>query len=534
MSTGFAFFAERDPAAAAIIDPNGRVWSRGEVRALANRTARAFRSSGLCPGDAVAVSAPNCAEHVAVVLAGIDAGLHVVPINWHLAPSEIAFLLQDSGAKVIVAHEALGPNRLETLRDRRAQAEVLVAIGEADRFEPLAAFTAAEQVDPLPPGPLGRTMCYTSATTGRPKGVLLPLENALSVRERFIRLNMSLGVELEAGNAHLCSSMLYHSACLEGALLAMHMGHRLVLLERWEPEIALRAIDQHRVTGTYMVPTMFVRLLKLPEHVRSRYDVSSLKFVIHGGASCPPEAKRRMIEWWGPVLWESYGASEGQGTIVSSEEWLRHPGTVGRPMPGSDIKILNEQGEELPAGETGLIYMTRYTGDRFEYKGDPDKTRASYRGEHFTVGDVGYMNQQGYLFICDRRVDMIISGGVNIYPSQIELALIQHESVADCAVVGEPHELFGALPTAFVQVAPGVQESSALSLELLRYLCSRLGAAKAPKRIKYVAAIPRDRSGKLYRRALRGERPSTDGNTQKAGLAADDRLWAGVDHPDTR
>jgi long-chain acyl-CoA synthetase len=507
LNTGFAYFARRDPAVTAVVDPGGREWSRGEVLGLVNRTARAFRSAGLNPGDALAVAAPNCAEHLVVLLAGIEAGLYLVPINWHLAPNEVAFLLKDSGAKAIVTHASLGEPRLRMLLENRAQATVLVAIGGADSFLSFASFVSAESSEPFPPGPLGRTMPYTSATTGTPKGVVLPLQDALAARDKFIRWNMSLGIDLDAGNTHLCASMLYQSACLEGVINALHMGHRVVLLERWDPETTLRLIELYRVTFTYVVPTMFVRLLKLPDAVRARYDVSSLKCVVHGGAACPLDTKRRIIEWWGPIVWEAYGSAEGAGTIASPEDCHRYPGTVGKPVQGSRIKIIDEQGEELPPGEVGMIYLTRYTGDRFEYKGDAAKTAASYRGDFFTVGDVGYVNEQGYLFICDRRADIIISGGYNIYPAEIELVLVEHPSVADCAVLGERHQLFGEVPIALVQLQPGVRDSPTLTLNLLRYLGGKLAAAKVPKGIRYVANIPRDPSGKLHKRVLYDKYP---------------------------
>ncbi len=502
VNTGFSYFAERDPDAIAIVDPSGRMWTRRETSALVNRTARAFRAAGLSPGDAIAIVAPNCAEHVVVLLAGIEAGLYLVPINWHLSPSEVAFLLKDSGVKAIVTHDSLGAARLNTLLENRAEAHVRVVIGSADGFTSFASFVSSESEEPLPPGPLGRTMPYTSATTGRPKGVVFPLEHALDVRRKFIGYKMSIGVGLDGGNADLCCSMLYHSACLEGTLIALHMGHRVVLLERWEPEEALRLIERHRVTVSYFVPAMFVRLLKLPEDVRARYDVSSLKCVVHGGAPCPVEIKKRMIEWWGPILWEAYGSTEGSGTIVSSADWLSYPGTVGKPIAGSRIRILSEEGEELPHGEIGLIYLTRYSGDRFEYRGDPQRTSASYRGEFFTVGDMGYVNERGYLFICDRRADLILSGGSNIYPAEIEIVLVEHPSVTDCAVIGEPHELFGEVPIALVQLQPGVRANAALTLDILQYLGTRIAAAKTPRSIRYVAEIPRDPSGKLRKREL--------------------------------
>jgi long-chain acyl-CoA synthetase len=273
-------------------------------------------------------------------------------------------------------------------------------------------------------------------------------------------------------------------------------------MSAWDELAALELIERHRVTTTFMTPTMFVRLLKLPSEERARHSTKSLRFVVHGGAPCPPDVKRRMLEWWGPIIWEAYGASEAQGTIVNSEEWLRRPGTVGRPIPGSRVAILDEEGRALPAGEIGLIYLSPYTGERFEYYGDEAKTRACWRDDLVCVGDLGYVDGDGYLFVCGRKAELIISSGVNIYPAEIEQALIEHPSVADCVVVGAPHELLGEVPHAVVQPAPGAEPGAALTSELLRFLGERLAAMKLPRRIEYRATLPRDPNGKLRRRAL--------------------------------
>src|SRR5690606_33626420 len=248
--------------------------------------------------------------------------------------------------------------------------------------------------------------------------------------------------------------------------------------------------------------TLFVLLPTLPAVVRGRSSPSSLRFVVHGGAPCPPEIKRRMIDWWGNVVWEAYGATEASGTIVSAEEWLARPGTVGRPMPGSDIKVLDESGRELPPLEVGLVYILPHTGEDFVYKGDPEKTRAGRRGRYVTAGDLGYLDEAGYLFLRGRRSDLIISAGMNIYAAEIEMVLMQHPAVADCAVLPEPHPLLGEVPKAFVQAETGVEAGAALTAELLRYLGAHLSAAKIPKRFAYVERLPRDPSGKLYKRLL--------------------------------
>jgi long-chain acyl-CoA synthetase len=498
---GLRYFAARDRDAAAVIEQNGTVWSRGELLTLVDGTARAFAAAGLRPGDVVAIVAPNCAEYLAAYLGGIGAGLYVVPVNWHLAAPEIDYLLANAGAKAIVAHARLGERRLAALRAQAARVGVLVAIGRADGFRELREF-ARTPARPLPNVPEGRMLPYTSATTGRPKAVRRSLLGARGALRKFVEWHLSLGVALEHDNVHLCSSLLYHAAPLDGARVALEMGHAVVLMSAWDELAALELIERHRVTTTFMTPTMFVRLLKLPSEERARHSTKSLRFVVHGGAPCPPDVKRRMLEWWGPIIWEAYGASEAQGTIVNSEEWLRRPGTVGRPIPGSRVAILDEEGRALPAGEIGLIYLSPYTGERFEYYGDEAKTRACWRDDLVCVGDLGYVDGDGYLFVCGRKAELIISSGVNIYPAEIEQALIEHPSVADCVVVGAPHELLGEVPHAVVQPAPGAEPGAALTSELLRFLGERLAAMKLPRRIEYRATLPRDPNGKLRRRAL--------------------------------
>lgn len=498
---GFRHFAQRDPHAVAVVEARGPRWSYGRLAGLVYSTARALRGAGLSVGDAVAIVAPNCAEYLAVYLAAIEAGLYVVPINWHLADGEIAYVLEDSQAKAVVAHARLGRVRLAALR-RLAADRLAICIGSAPGFAALRELAAACAPRPID-GPKGRVMAYTSATTGRPKGVLLPLENADAAVAKTIAWHRSLGIQPGEGNVHLCASMLYHSAPLDGAITALRMGHRVVLADGWQPKTLLALIDRHRVTTSFMVPAMFVRLLKLAPEIKRRYSTASLRLVIHGGAPCPADVKREMLEWWGPVISESYGAAEAQGTIASAAEWLAGPGTVGRPIPGSAVEIVDDAGRALPPGEPGRVYLKPFTGDRFAYKGDPERTRASYRGDFVTVGDVGYLDERGYLFLCGRRADLILSSGMNIYPAEIEHVLIRHPAVADCAVVGVPHALLGEVPKAFVQPMPGVVPGRELTLALLRFLRARLSPMKLPKRIEYTHAIPRDPNGKLYRRLLR-------------------------------
>lgn len=499
----FQHFAQSEPDAAAVVDPRGAVFSRGHLYGASNQLARALRARGLRPGDSIGIIAPNCIEHLQAYFAATQIGLYVISLNWHLAPAELAYILTDAKVSALLVHERMGVAAGAALALCDPGPRVLLSIGPLPGFAELQAVCAACPPDALSDAVPGRVLIYTSATTGRPKGIELPLSDAAEALARAIGMLIGCDIHPGSGNVHLCASMLYHAAPLDMATLALHMGHLVVLVDRWDAESLLRLIDTHGVTTTFMVPAMFVRMLKLPAEVRRRYSCRSLRFVAHSSAPCPAEIKRQMIDWWGPLIWESYGSSEGSGTIVDSHAWLRYPGTVGRPIPGSTIKILDPAGKEVPAGVPGAIYLSRYTGDRFAYRGDAQKTRLAYREELFTVGDVGYLNEEGYLFMCDRAIDMIISGGMNIYPAEIERALIQHPAVEDCAVYGVPDELLGEAVSAAVQVRDGVAAGASLTLELLDFLGERISAGKLPRRIDYRTALPRDPNGKIFKRLLR-------------------------------
>jgi long-chain acyl-CoA synthetase len=303
-------------------------------------------------------------------------------------------------------------------------------------------------------------------------------------------------------NVHIVGSPLYHTAVLVFAGSAIHIGHTLVVMDKWTPQQMLHLIDKYKVTNTHMVPTQFVRLLGVPEEERAQYDVSSLRHMIHAAAPCPPDVKRQMIEWWGPVIDEYYAASEGGGTMVFAAEWLEHPGTVGRAWPISEVVILDDEGEELPPGEVGTVYMHMMTGN-FEYYKDKDKTERSRQGKYFTVGDVGFLDDDGWLFLQDRKIDMIISGGANIYPAEIESELIMHPKVADVAVFGIPHEDWGEEVKAVVEPIEGTKADDALEREILEWAATRLAKYKRPRSIDFTNEMPRDPNGKLYKRKLR-------------------------------
>ncbi len=354
----------------------------------------------------------------------------------------------------------------------------------------------------------GSTMTYTSGTTGRPKGVRRPAaelapEAASTPQALFLGL---FGIYPGSAGTHLVVAPLYHTAVINFATNHMHLGHKLVLMDKWTPEGTLDRIERYTVTSSHMVPTQFVRLLKLPAEVRARYDVSSLSHMIHSAAPCPVDIKAAMLDWWGDCIYEYYAASEGGGTLATPQQWRERPGTVGAPWPISTIQIRDDDGKDVPAGEPGTVWI-RMGDYRFEYHGDQDKTDKAWRDSFFTVGDFGYLDDAGYLFLCDRKADMIISGGVNIYPAEIEAALIQHPSVCDVAVFGIPDEDWGERVMAVIEPADGIAETpdsrAEVQAELAAFCAGRLARYKQPRAWDFIAEMPRDPNGKLYKRKLR-------------------------------
>ncbi|GIF22795.1 long-chain acyl-CoA synthetase [Actinoplanes tereljensis] len=489
--------ARDTPNESAVVDPDGRIVTYGELAAEADRIGGGLQALGLVPGDTVAMLLPNGADLLAVEFATLETGLYSVPLNWHLTATEIAYILRDSGAKAFVAHERFA----ETAVAAAAEAGVpaLFAVGEVPGFQSLAKLGG-----PLGERTSGALMVYTSGTSGRPKGVRRPLTGSDPYAVPPVSLWFFGLFKLKPfdGHVHLCCSPLYHTAVMNFAVISLQFGHPVVVMDRWDPHEMLRLIERHRVTHSHMVPTQFRRLLALPEKVRTGYDLSSMRVMIHGAAPCPQEVKRRMLDWWGPVVVEYYAASEGGGTLITAADWLVRPGSVGRAWPGSRVRVLDPDGDEAPAGRPGTVYLQMGEAT-FEYLGDEEKTKQSWRGRMFTVGDIGYLDDDGYLFLCDRKSDVIITGGVNVYPAEIEGELAAHPAVADVAVFGIPHEEWGEEIKAVVEPAPGVTAGSELSVELLAFLSGRLAKFKLPRSIDYTDELPRDPNGKLYKRLLR-------------------------------
>jgi long-chain acyl-CoA synthetase len=500
---GFWLSARRDPGRIALVDPEGREHRAGELGAAANRLVHGLRARGLRAGDCVATLMPNGAALIEVMLAAFQAGWHYTAINSHLTSGEVAYILSDSGAKAFFSHERHAPVARAAAETSGLLGGGAFGVGTVPGFERFEALQEG-QPDSLPPERLsGQFMQYTSGTTGRPKAVrrqIPPMDAETGAR--LLAANLApFGIEPGGDHVHLVTSPMYHMAPLSYGFFSLHYDHKVVLMEKWDAERALQLIEQHRVTTTHMVPTQFHRLMLLPEEVRKRYDCSSLRHVLHAAAPCPVELKRRLFEWWGPVIYEYYGATEGGGTLATPHDWLRHPGTVGRPWEGADIKIFDDDGNELPPGKIGTVYL-KLMGD-FEYKGDPAKTRASRRGAYFTAGDVGELNAEGFLFLRDRKIDMIISGGVNIYPAEVEAVLLAHPAVGDAAVFGIPHEDWGEEVKAVVELAPGFAPGAPLARELLEHCQKQLARYKCPRSVDFTEALPRDPNGKLYKRKLR-------------------------------
>ncbi len=495
--------AEAEPERVALVDAAGREHTAGALVAEANRLVHGLRRRGLAAGDGVAVLLPNGPELIQLLLAVMQAGWQYTALNTHLTAEEIAYVLGDSRARAFVAHARLADVAREAAARAGLEAGMAFAVGGADGLEDFASL-AAGQSEARPDDRLaGQFMQYTSGTTGRPKAVrrAIPAMDPDAMVAALAPTLLRFGIQPGGDQVHLVTSPMYHMAPLSYAYFSLHFEHRAVLMERWDAEEALARIERHRVTTTHMVPTQLHRLMRLPEETRRRYDCSSLSHVLHAAAPCPVELKRQLFAWWGPVIYEYYGATEGGGTLAGPEDWLAHPGTVGRPWPGADVKILDDDGRELPPGRVGTVYMKLTMP--FEYKDDPDKTARGRRGDYFTVGDVGELDAEGFLYLRDRKIDMIISGGVNIYPAEVEAALLAHPEVGDAAVFGVPHDDWGEAVKAVVEPAPGSAADPALAERLLAHCRERLAGYKCPRSVDFVEALPRDPNGKLYKRRLR-------------------------------
>ncbi|WP_219469893.1 acyl-CoA synthetase [Nonomuraea rhizosphaerae] len=501
---GFWRLAQADPEWIAAVDPDGTEHRAGDLLARSNRLVHGLRDElGLRPGDGLCGLVPNGADGLVLYLAALQAGWYYTPINWHLTGPEIAYIVADSEAKALFVHPRYateGTRGAEAIAPERR----FFVHGPIDGFRDAAELTDG-QPDTAPENrTAGITMHYTSGTTGKPKGVKRPLSgmDPDDGAELMTFLLSLFGITPGRPNAHLVTSPNYHTAVTQFGGTALHMGHTLVYMDKWDAEELLRLCEKHGITNSHMVPTHFKRLLALPEETRHKYDLSSLKWMIHAAAPCPVPVKWAMFEWWGDCVYEYYAATEGGGTLATPEGWKAHPGTVGSAWPISELLIVDDEGEPVPVRTPGTIYM-KMLGSGFEYKGDPAKTAANRLKEFFTVGDIGYLDEEGFLFLCDRKADMIISGGANIYPAEIENEIMIHPKVADVAVFGIPDEDWGEQIKAIVEPAQNAEPGPELAAEILASLEGRLSRMKWPKSIDFIAEMPREPNGKLLKRKLR-------------------------------
>ena len=503
MDMGLVAHAQANPDRTALA-LGGQRRSYAELNARVNHLANGLASHGIGPGDKVALMLPNGFEFFEVTQAAAKLGAIATPINYHFKSAEVEYIVNDSDAKVFVfAAEFVRPDVLAPILPRLQAAPLRLCVGGesppgAHDYE---AFLCTHPVtEPLAAGAGGgSTMIYTSGTTGRPKGVYRRPSargQAAQLMQTFVKL-----FHFAPGDVHLLTGPLYHAAPNAFASIHIVLGGTVVIMPRFDAEQALRLIEAERVTTTHMVPTMFVRILALPDDRRRRHDLSSLKSVVHAAAPCPVDVKWKIMELFGPdTVHEYYAATEVGGTYISPAEWRRKPGSVGRPLPNAEVKILDDDGGECAPGVVGTIYMRVNSEADFEYYKDAEKTRANRRGDFATVGDMGYFDADGYLFIADRKTDMVISGGVNIYPREIEEVLITHPKVLDVAVIGVPDAEWGEQLKAIVQLKPGEQADAD---EIIAFARARLADYKRPRSVDFVDELPREPSGKLYKRKLK-------------------------------
>ena len=494
--------------AAAVLAGTGRTLTYGQLERDSVRLARLLAERGLTRGDVVGLLTDNRVEAFVPYWATRRSGLYVTAVNSHLNAEEVAYVLRDCGAKAVVASGGVAGLAAAACAELPEGTLKLAYGGPVPGFADLATALDAVSDAPLPAQPKGADMLYSSGTTGRPKGIKPPLPET-EVDDPADTMTQVFGAlyGFDEHTVYLSPAPIYHAAPLRFSGAVQALGGTVVMMERFDAEAALRAIQDYAVTHSQWVPTMFVRMLKLPDAVRSAYDVSSLRVAVHAAAPCPVEVKRRMIDWWGPVLEEYYSSTEASGgTMISSADWLEHPGSVGRPMLGP-AHIVDESGAELPPGQVGTIYFASPTGAMpFSYHGDPEKTRAAGHPDHpdwSTTGDIGYVDEDGWLYLTDRKAFMIISGGVNIYPQEVENVLALHPAITDVAVIGVPDEEMGERVLAVVQPTDGVERSPELAEEILAFTRARLSHYKCPRAVDFVDALPRTPTGKLVKGPLR-------------------------------
>ncbi|MDE3205061.1 MAG: AMP-binding protein [Acidobacteriota bacterium] len=502
---GFWWIAEDAPGQPAVVaSPSGVSLTFGGLAERSHQLVNALRSRGLKPGDIIAYALPNSVDVLYWQLAAQEGGFMFVSLNPALSSAEIRTVVDHSGASAFVVHNHFQDRVDEIFGATSVRLRISVG-GPVEGFEAFEDLIRDQPSTVPHPRVLGGPITYSSGTTGQPKAITRPLPELdppvyTDSSKLFARAFRFLPME----GVHLVSAGMHHGGCQSFYLNALNVGQALAILGRFDAEETLRTIERERVTTAYMVPTQFVRLLRLPEEIRAKYDVSSLQVVVHSAAPCPKDIKQQMMDWWGPVVWETYGGMEGAATIAKPHRWLEKPGTVGRAVAGMTVRILGDDGSELGPDEVGNVYLEPAV-KTFEYRNDPELTASITRGKAFTLGDMGYLDADGYLFLCDRAKDMIISGGVNIYPAEVEGVLSGHPLVGDVGVIGVPDPEWGEQVKAVVELVAGASPSQELAEELIRYSQERLGKYKCPRSIDFRDSLPRTDGGKLYKRILRDE-----------------------------
>jgi len=492
--------ADGDPQSPALIVADGAI-SYGELFEASQRVAALLHQAGLRRGDGVALVLPNRPEFFEITWGCQLSGLYYSAVNTHFTPDEVAYVIDDSGAKAVFIDQSMADlgKRILELND---DVDVHISVGGALPRWRSYTDALADSGQP-PPISDGSEMLYSSGTTGRPKAVrrLLPEDGQGSWAQKVLEYSLAQRYGMTASSVYLSPAPLYHAAGINYTMAVHRVGAAAILIPKFDAEAVLRLIETHRVTHAQFVPTMFVRMLKLPETIREKYDVSSLRYVIHAAAPCPVDVKKRMMAWFGPIIHEYYGGTEGfAGTIIDPQEWLAHPGSVGKPF--SPVHVVGEDGTELAVGESGELFFEG--GPAFEYFNDPEKTASVFNDRGWrSLGDMGYLDEDGYMYLTDRSTFMIVSGGVNIYPQEAENLLVVHPKLVDAAVFGVPNDEFGEEVKAVVQPIDGAAPGPELEAELIEYCRANLASYKCPRTIEFDADLPRDPNGKLYKRLIR-------------------------------
>jgi len=492
-----AYHANIDPDRIAIVADQGPSRTYGELNDRINQVAHLLRSQGLQPGDAVSLVCTNRAEFAEAILGCFRVGLRVSPVNWHLTAPEMTYIVNDSESKVLFGDVRLSDEMTKVIQESPNVMLALSIGGDIPGFQNFDEMIKDQPTTNIEDPVRGFEMLYTSGTTGHPKGVYR--ETVMSAASILDLADFDL-----ANDMSFATGPLYHAAPLGIDLMAaLGKGIGVYLVDRWEPERCLQIIEEYKITHTHMVPTMFHRMLSLPPETREKYDVSSLKFVIHGAAPCPVHVKEQMLDWFGDIIFEYYGATEGVGTIVTPDDWRSKPGGVGRAPEGM-IVVDEVTDKELPAGEIGIIWIPVPETGGFQYFKAEEKTTKAYRnGTHYSMHDMGWIDDDGWLFLSDRRSDLILSGGVNVYPAEVDAALLKHPAVADACTIGMPNVDWGQEVLSVIELKEDVAESDEMKNDILEFCRENLAKFKCPRTIEFMDELPRSAAGKIQRRKVR-------------------------------